>query len=156
MMGIDPEILDQEEEKAKNYKTFMEMSETQFKASIRERWTKWLSRYEKRLFFETLSCKSAEESKESQDFKVKIHFESVEQLKEYRVKQMNQTNPLYILRNYMAEEAIQLAEKGDYSGVNNLLELLLNPFTPQENNVGSEYKKCPPPWASEICVSCSS
>eukprot|EP00479_Gromia_sphaerica_P000508 TRINITY_DN1060_c0_g1_i1.p2 TRINITY_DN1060_c0_g1~~TRINITY_DN1060_c0_g1_i1.p2 ORF type:complete len:53 (+),score=13.74 TRINITY_DN1060_c0_g1_i1:86-244(+) len=30
---------------------------------------------------------------------------------------MDQTNPKYILRNYIAENAIRAAEKGDYSEV---------------------------------------
>lgn len=33
-----------------------------------------------------------------------------------------------ILRNYMAQDAIELAEAGDYSGVRNLLQILNKPY----------------------------
>jgi uncharacterized protein YdiU (UPF0061 family) len=57
----------------------------------------------------------------------------------------------------MAEEAIRKAEKEDFSGVDNLLKIILNPFVVHEEiNESKEYTQCPPSWASEICVSCSS
>jgi len=38
-------------------------------------------------------------------------------------------NPSFILRNYLMEEAIKLAEeKDDFSGVNKLLDQAMNPF----------------------------
>lgn len=68
--------------------------------------------------------------------------------------QMNQVNPVYILRNYMAQQAIEKAEKGDASEVECLLKLLQNPFTEQ---AGMEcYADHPPAWADSISVSCSS
>jgi serine/tyrosine/threonine adenylyltransferase len=74
-----------------------------------------------------------------------------------RVKRMNKANPVYILRNYMAQEAIDLANKGDYSGVQNLYKLLRNPY---EDQPGAErYTQDPPSWAARpgVCVnSCSS
>lgn len=67
---------------------------------------------------------------------------------------MNQVNPLYILRNYMAQQAIEKAEAGDASGVECLLTLLQQPFTEQ---AGMErYADHPPAWADSISVSCSS
>ena len=43
---------------------------------------------------------------------------------------MNKVNPRFILRNYLLQEAIELAEgcQNDYSGVKNLLNLAKNPF----------------------------
>lgn len=42
---------------------------------------------------------------------------------------MNQTNPKYILRNYLAQEAIEKAEQGDGGKHTNiLLGILRNPF----------------------------
>ena len=34
----------------------------------------------------------------------------------------------YVLRNWMAQQAIERAEQGDYSEVNHLLRLLRNPY----------------------------
>jgi len=74
---------------------------------------------------------------------------------EQRQKQMRQTNPKYILRNYMAEIAIRKAEdEKDYSEINNLLKILENPYL--EHPEAEEYAGLPPTWSCGISVSCSS
>ncbi len=71
-----------------------------------------------------------------------------------RRAQMRAVNPEYILRNYMAEEAIQAAAEGDFSRVNELLGLLQNPM---EEVPGFEaYSQKPPQWAEGIYLTCSS
>ena len=71
-----------------------------------------------------------------------------------RSEAMLKTNPKYILRNYMAQAAIEKAEKGDYSEVNLLLDVLQNPF--EEHPQAEHYAGLPPDWAETISVSCSS
>jgi serine/tyrosine/threonine adenylyltransferase len=67
---------------------------------------------------------------------------------------MLKTNPKYVLRNHLGEEAIQKAKLKDFSGVNTLLGLLEAPFNEQP---GLEaYAGFPPDWASSIEISCSS
>ena len=73
---------------------------------------------------------------------------------EQRQTEMNQVNPKYILRNHMAETAIQQAEQGDYAEVERLLALLQQPYSEQMEN--AHYADEPPQWAHEISVSCSS
>lgn len=71
-----------------------------------------------------------------------------------RRAQMRAVNPEYILRNYMAEEAIRAATEGDFTLVNDLLGLLRNPM---EKAPGFEvYSEKPPEWAGGICLTCSS
>ena len=71
-----------------------------------------------------------------------------------RIAQMDQANPVYVLRNHLAEIAIQAAAKGDVSEINTLLKLLKDPYTEQ---AGYEtYAAVPPDWASRLEVSCSS
>ncbi len=72
----------------------------------------------------------------------------------HRKKLMGNHNPVYILRNYMAQQAIELAEKGDFSEVDRLLELLSDPFT--EKKGAGEYAKPSPEWGKQLVVSCSS
>jgi uncharacterized protein YdiU (UPF0061 family) len=67
---------------------------------------------------------------------------------------MNRTNPKYVLRNYLAQVAIEQAQNGDYSGVQKLLAVLEHPFDEQPGN--DSYAALPPDWASHLEVSCSS
>ncbi len=71
-----------------------------------------------------------------------------------RLKQMQQVNPVYLLRYYMAEEAIEQAHQGDMTHINNLLILLRDPFN--YHSQLSQYAEAAPDWAAGICLSCSS
>ena len=72
-----------------------------------------------------------------------------------RQSAMKQTNPKFVLRNYMAEIAIRKAEdEQDYSEANRLLNLASNPF--DEHPDCEEYAGFPPDWAQQLSVSCSS
>ncbi len=68
--------------------------------------------------------------------------------------QMRRHNPKYILRQYLAQKAIENAENGDFGLVHQLQECLQKPFDEQPQF--SEFAKLPPDWASQISVSCSS
>ena len=67
---------------------------------------------------------------------------------------MNKANPKYVLRNYLAQEAIQAAEHGDLSALNLLIEVLKNPYT--EDRKFDKFSEVPPEWAKKIEISCSS
>ena len=72
-----------------------------------------------------------------------------------REARMNQVNPKYILRNYLAQNAIARAGQGrDFSEVDRLLVLLQRPFDEQPEM--ESYAAPPPDWAQDIEVSCSS
>ena len=67
---------------------------------------------------------------------------------------MLRTNPKYVLRNHLGEQAIRQAKLGDFSGVSTLLALLQAPF--DEHSGHNDYAGFPPDWASTIEISCSS
>ncbi len=71
-----------------------------------------------------------------------------------RRSEMKQVNPKYILRNYLAQQAIEMAEKGDYSEIERLHQLLQRPFDEQPEN--EHYAAAPPEWGQELAISCSS
>lgn len=71
-----------------------------------------------------------------------------------RCEKMRRTNPKYILRNYLAQLAIDKAEEGDFSEVNRLAELLKRPYDEQPEF--DDYAKLPPEWGKKMEISCSS
>lgn len=97
------------------------------------RWQKWFSNY------------TAYLSEESQPTNT-------------RVRAMNSINPKYVLRNYMAQQAIEEAEKGNYDLLHALYDLLRNPYAEQIENEKWFVKR--PDWAKNkigcSMLSCSS
>jgi uncharacterized protein YdiU (UPF0061 family) len=68
---------------------------------------------------------------------------------------MDRVNPKYVLRNYLAQNAITAAvERRDYTEIERLLETLRAPFTEQPGREG--YAESPPDWGKRLAVSCSS
>ncbi len=67
---------------------------------------------------------------------------------------MLKTNPAYVLRNHLGEQAIRAAKLKDFSEVERLHTLLQTPFTEQSGY--QAYGEFPPSWASGIEISCSS
>ena len=67
---------------------------------------------------------------------------------------MNAVNPKYVLRNYLAQVAIEKAQNKDFTEVTRLLSVLQRPFDEQPEY--EQYAALPPDWASHLEVSCSS
>lgn len=71
-----------------------------------------------------------------------------------RAARMRQVNPKYILRNHLAQTAIDRAEAGDFSEVHRLLRVLQRPYDEQpEHEADAGF---PPDWAGQLQISCSS
>ena len=76
------------------------------KGNVLNNWKQWFADYAKRLEDETTSV-------------------------DERQQQMNKVNPKYVLRNYMAQLAIDKADKGDTSVLEELYLLLKEPYSEQ-------------------------
>ena len=69
-----------------------------------------------------------------------------------RQQQMQSVNPALVLRNWLAQRAIEQAEQGDMSELARLHEVLSQPFADRDD----EYINRPPDWGRRLEVSCSS
>ena len=98
-----------------------------------ENWLVWLRKYQQRLKSEKLS-----------DYE--------------RSVKMNSVNPKYVLRNYMAQLAIDEAEAGNYDLIDELFQLMRNPY--EEQPTMEKWYAKRPDWARDkigcSMLSCSS
>lgn len=101
--------------------------------NIKERWNTWFKQYSNRLREEMISD-------------------------EERKEKMNRVNPKYVLRNYIAQLAIDDADKGDYNLIDELFQMLKKPYDEQPQFEKWFAKR--PDWAKHkvgcSMLSCSS
>ncbi|MDI9334244.1 MAG: YdiU family protein [Cytophagales bacterium] len=67
---------------------------------------------------------------------------------------MLQSNPQFVLRNHLAQTAIEKAQVKDFSEVARLLNVLETPF--EEHRDSQDLAGHPPDWAAHLAISCSS
>nr|CCA26481.1 selenoprotein O putative [Albugo laibachii Nc14] len=72
-----------------------------------------------------------------------------------RKSKMLELNPAFVLRNHVAQAAIDFASKREYGQVAHIFHLLLNPFN-EPSPCDLQYARPQDPSTPTICVSCSS
>ncbi len=110
-----------------------ETQDAELDSTVKQLWCDWFASYQNRLQRDSTSDSN-------------------------RATNMNQVNPKYVLRNYVAQLAIDRAEQGDYSEVRRLLEVLRHPYDEQPEAESLAAKR--PEWARHRAgcsmLSCSS
>ena len=100
------------------------------KFTCSEGWSAWAKRYRSRLM--------SEQSRDAE-----------------RQERMNRANPKYILRNYLAQAAIDKSVNfHDFAEIERLRLLLARPFDEQPEI--ADYAKPAPEWGKRLIISCSS
>ena len=92
----------------------------------REEWLSWARRYWKRVHGDTSSM----------DFTPSD-----------RIEVMKGANPKFILRNWMAAEAYDAANRGDYTIINELSGVLSKPYEEQSDEASDRWAQVTPVWA---------
>ncbi len=88
----------------------------------------------------------------AKDYEARLNAENSDD--KLRSEQMKRVNPKYILRNHLAQQAIEKAELKDYSEVDLLLKVLQNPFDEQPEM--ERFAEPPSVGMKKVAVSCSS
>ncbi len=86
------------------------------------------------------------------DYRARLHWEQSGDATRHSL--MRQANPAFVLRNYLAEEAIRAATEGDTSVLQRLEKILASPF--EDHPDEADWAAAPPRWATSLSVSCSS
>ncbi|CAL8292532.1 unnamed protein product [Boreogadus saida] len=162
-MISDRKTIGRQLEKLNKTQELAELNQEDLRGQQAQEWTDWVTSYRKRLAREL----------EGQS--------NVQEVLDDRLRVMNSTNPRVVLRNYIAQNAIEAAENGDFSEVQRVLKVLEDPFSAQPSvkqpaSVGVEqavsdpqgavsstaaaasrkvvcYHSRPPAWATDISVS---
>jgi serine/tyrosine/threonine adenylyltransferase len=74
-------------------------------------------------------------------------------LEQWRSK-LEKTNPAFVLRNHLLQNAIEQAQKGEFTEVNRLFIALSDPYNAEQ--MPGDYIAKPPEWAKSLVLSCSS
>ncbi|OCT89072.1 hypothetical protein XELAEV_18017693mg [Xenopus laevis] len=147
--------INNELERIERYTKLQETSPDDLLKDNKKHWIEWLHKYSVRL----------EKERGNAEDRKGFHDE--------RVKTMDSNNPAYILRNYIAQNAIDAAENGEFTEVKRVLQMLENPYQEGESyqsirEESSEedvaaassvsqpsrlpYNSKPPLWATKLCV----
>lgn len=119
-----------------NDNSFLEFIKNQSKnysKDVNSKWINWMTLYKKRVLSEFTT--------------------DIDKCVLNRISLLEKNNPKYILRNSMAQKAIELAEKGDYTETYNLLNLLKNPYNEENKYSKSEYLNIDSSY--NVSLSCS-
>ena len=127
------------------------MSSEEKRTSDKEKWSQWCKKYVQRLSLdENETAKTVE-------------------ILNTRVEMMSKENPTFILRNWIAQDAISKAEVNeDFTYINTILKLSKDPFNPNYSSFKrneefvindpkeTKYLSKPPEWADSLICTCSS
>ncbi|KAG2482253.1 hypothetical protein HYH03_018797, partial [Edaphochlamys debaryana] len=107
-LGMSQQMLASELARLRRHEALLKVTPADKAEGDRARWSAWLAQYGARLQERVAAGRLDPEE---------------------RVRVMNATNPRFILRNWIAQAAIERAEEGDFSEVARVYALLRNPFS---------------------------
>jgi len=109
-MGFSPSLIVAEIEKLEKYEKIQNLSNEDKLKADRNVWKEWLLKYLSRV-------------------QVEYTDENMAEYHTKRIEAMNSNNPRFILRNHIVQNAIEKAEKDDFSEARALLKILENPYS---------------------------
>jgi len=116
MMGMEGKLKAELDRKEK-FQQVENLAEEEKRERDMETWTIWLEKYENALKTDYVKTQASGSK------------DTIVTLNSRRCTVMNSANPTFILRNWVAQNAIAKAEGDDYTEVKNVLRLLENPYS---------------------------
>lgn len=168
--GIEPDSVEYQILKYENYNNLKNMKKEDFEDQKKTRLNQWLHSYQERLKYEyenRNNIKSQIPEKSIFDIPLSkyAHNMIVQKHLDYRNSTdfqttkksfMNSINPKFILRNHIAQRAIEKAESGDYEELWKIFKIMISPYDEHSDiQFEGEYDTSTL-LAYNICVSCSS
>jgi len=179
--GIDQSMLNIQQEKSKNYENLCNTSNiNDFENNKFKKILTWVDKYEARIIEDSKQSSNNQEGikfktnifDKYNQFKINLNYhkpilenilkEDIPQIKsennyhDIRRQIMNRFNPKFILRNYIAQKAIDKADVEDYSETERLLKVLSTPFDEHDEYAEFKYFDTSYQKATSFNVSCSS
>lgn len=110
-LGNGASLIQKELDRREKVQQMNELKPEEKRSKDRQLWKDWIEQYRLRL---------------NADFENEPDHEKANK---ERIEAMKSNNPRFILRNYIAQNAISAAEEGDFSEVQRVLKLLENPYS---------------------------
>jgi uncharacterized protein YdiU (UPF0061 family) len=154
-------------EKFRNFKNF---TIDNFEDEKRSRLNKWLTDYQSRLIYEyenRNTIKSIIDKKNIFDIPISrnahnnllsknLDYKNVTDFHLIKKSYMNRLNPKFILRNHIAQRAIEKAEQGKDEELWKVFKIMTTPFDEHDDIIFEGEYDTSTILAYNICVSCSS
>jgi uncharacterized protein YdiU (UPF0061 family) len=141
-MGVTDEMVQAEVAKFERSKVQRSQTAEEKAASDRKLWTEWAGVYSRRILAE---LQASGEGGAAVDYTDEVH--------ERRRRLADSANPKFVLRQWIAQFAIERAEVGDRKAIDSLMEILRRPFDEHPDFEFSTVWSAPPPAAADdICV----
>lgn len=137
--GGDPDFIEVETAKWEAYDKLDKLTAEEKSEGDRAKWATWIAAYKTRVLSELSSSK-----------------QSVAEFAAHRRESMNKANPKFVLRNYLAQNAIKAADGGDYSELHRLFKVLTAPFDEHDDVAQYGYDGKRPEAFCDFQLSCSS
>jgi uncharacterized protein YdiU (UPF0061 family) len=168
--GIEPDFIEYQILKFDKFNNLKSMTKDNYEDIKKTRLAKWLTSYQERLKYEYENRNNLKSNiPEKSIFNIplskyahnmiihkNLDYSSTTDFHSAKKSFMNSINPKFILRNHVAQRAIEKAENGNYEELWKIFKIMTSPFDEHSDILFEGEYDTSTEHAYNICVSCSS